>query len=82
MSIENAKGLLAKLKEDNALKHKVHDAGAAGFAAVAAEAGFDCTAEEMHAAIQESAGELELSEADLEKVAGAAAVAVVSVAVI
>ena len=81
MSVENAKALLAKLKEDNALKHKLHDAGADGFEAVAAEAGFEVTAAEMHEVITASADELELTDADLEKVAGGAVV-IISVVVV
>jgi len=81
VSIENAKQLIARLREDSALKHKLHDAGPAGFEAIATEVGLPCTADEMQQAIQESAGELELTDEDLEKVAGGA-VTIFSVAIV
>jgi ribonuclease D len=81
MSAQNAKSLIAALKNNDALKAKFKNAGAAGFEALAAKEGSACTLAEFQAALKEAARTVQLSEADLDKVAGGAVV-VVSVLVV
>lgn len=67
MSVENAKALIAKAKEDKALAEKLKAAGNDGFEATAAEAGHPCTIEHFTEALKSSG---DLDEKDLDKVAG------------
>ena len=70
MSLENAKKLVSALKDSEELKKKFQDAGEEGFESLAANEGYACTTEEMKDAIKEMASELELSDEDLDKIAG------------
>lgn len=82
MSVESAKKLVARVKDDEALARKFKAAGESGFEALATQQGLACTVGEMRAAIKEARATTQLSDKDLEKVAGAAGVAVFTVAVI
>ena len=74
MAVENAQKLLAKLREDSALANRFRAAGTAGFEGLAREQGFTCTVGEMRSAITDAQASTELSDKELEGVAGAAAV--------
>ena len=67
MSIENAKALIAKAREDKELAEKFRTAGVEGFEKVAEEAGMPCDAEHVEKAMVASG---ELSDEQLESVAG------------
>lgn len=67
---ENAKKLVAKLKADPTLAKKFQEAGETGFEKLAAAQGLPCTAAEMKAAIGAARSNSQLSDQDLDKVAG------------
>ena len=70
MSVENAKALLAKVKDDKELVEKCRAAGAEGFEKLAAEAEHPCNEEHLKSALEQSG---QLSEADLNSVVGGTA---------
>lgn len=71
MSTQNATRLIEGLRQDQALAKRFKDAGEAGFEAMARQQGLECTVAEMREAIKAARASTELSEKDLEKVAGA-----------
>ncbi|HWR54982.1 MAG TPA: Nif11-like leader peptide family natural product precursor [Negativicutes bacterium] len=79
MSKEAYKAFGKKISEDQALKQKFKEVGPenlAGVIALAKENGFDVTEADFLAAAKELDASKELSDADLEKVAGGNAAAV------
>lgn len=76
MSLEHAKGMLEKLKKDKDLIEKVKAADDEGKKQIAKDMGFEFTLEEMTEAIKLDS---ELSDEDLEAVAGGSSAAWVAV---
>ena len=75
MSVESAKEFLKKLAKDEAFKKSIESASDEEKQKIVKEAGFDFTKDEIKEVV---GGSSELSDADLEKVAGGSAVTWVS----
>lgn len=71
MSIESVKGFYELLQSDETLQERIKDAGnSATVVQIASEQGYKFTEQELEKAMQESIVEGELSEQQLEAVAG------------
>ena len=71
MSIDGAKALAAKVLTDAALAKQINEAKTeAEFNAVIAKLGYSCTADEFKAAFKEAQSNPELSDEQLDHVAG------------
>lgn len=70
MSKDSAAKLIENLRGNEGLKEKFRSAGPSGFQALAREEGCDCTVEEFQAAVKTAAKSIQLTDENLEKMAG------------
>ena len=72
MTLKNVKSFIARLGQDETLQNHIGpDASAEDIVAVAHNAGFDFSVDDLAAAQAAKGGPMELSDSDLESVAGA-----------
>ena len=78
MSTDNALAFMAKVSQDDELYAKIQNTAKDTWPKLAGEVGFECTAAELKEVsklIRKKVGQVELSQKDLDKVAGGYAIA-------